>query len=187
MTEHEPSSTTDDDSPNLKLLVKILLVLGIAIPVVIEGFTFASLFQQELFGDNDPAGTPTPTPTPGVDRVGPGDELLAATPQSERVTTQSLRAQNGQWVFTLSVAVNNSAATDYQLQLLSVTTSGGNAVSNAEVVQLGPGEQGAVTGRWALPAGEYPRSVTVVAVTGDGQNSTTIRREVALERVPVDN
>lgn len=177
----------EDDGVNRKRLVRILLVLAIGIPLIVEGATFTGLISTKLLGGgaDDGAATATPTPTPAVERVGVGEQLLPDTEPDERVTTTSLRAESGNWVYTMSVTVNNTSNSTYELRLHSITTGDGTTVAEVSSVTLDPGERGAVTGQWALPEGSRPDYVAVVAVSGTGDDATTIRREVPVERVPV--
>jgi uncharacterized protein affecting Mg2+/Co2+ transport len=182
------SPPDDDDGISRKTLVRILVVLGIGIPLLVEGITFAGLLSSQLLGDGGgDAGTPTATPTERMERVGEGDELLAATPQADTVTSATLTAESNSWVFTLSVRVNNTSNHAYQLQLQSVTTTGGRQIDEVSTVTVLAGEQGTVTGQWRLPPGERPESITVLAIQQGTENrtATTTQEEVPLGNVPV--
>lgn len=186
MSQSSPASE-DDDGISRKTLVRILVVLGIGIPLLVEGITFAGLLSSHLLGSSPDTATPTQTPTAAVERVGEGDELLAATPQTDTVTSASLTAESDSWVFTLSVRVNNTENHAYQLQLQSVTTSSGRQIDEVSTVTVLAGEQGTVTGQWRLPPGERPESITVLAIQQGTENrtATTTQEEVPLGNVPV--
>lgn len=175
------------DERRRKRLIRIVVVLALAVPLVIEGLTFGGLLSSTLLGGGgDDGGTVTPdgtaTPTAGV---GVGDELLAATPQRETLRTASVQATGETWTLTLSVTVNNTANSSYQFQLGTVETTGGETVSNSASVTVPPGETETVTGQWSLPAGDRPRAIQVLAVEDVGGNATVSRETVQLAPIPV--
>lgn len=173
-----------------RTIIRLLIVFSIGIPLLIEGATFAGLIGQHLGGHGTatPTDTPTVTTTP-VDRVGVGDELLPETDQPDRVTTASLTDAGDHWLLTLTVSVENTGATPYELRLGTVLTSDDTSIGNeASTGQLPPGDSGTVTAQWALPAGEVPTHLTVDAIIypdGDG-TPRTVSKTVRLTRLPVE-
>jgi hypothetical protein len=181
--------TADADSGDVdrKRLVRLMILIGIVLIVVIEGVTFAGLLGDALLGGNGDgnggAGTATDTATPATDRVGVGDELLAETPQRETVRAASVTARDDGWVFQLTLAINNTADSDYQFRFETVETTGGQQVDGSGSIVVPAGESDTVTGRWVLPESERPDAVTVVGV--QLANETTVTETVAIERIPV--
>jgi hypothetical protein len=150
----------DEDSRSLKLLVRLLIVLAIAIPLVIEGATVVSLVGEQ-FGPEAPA-TATPVPERSVTE---GDELLTETPQRERITEALVTVREEAWSFSLTVAVSNNESVPYELQVGPVQTGGGDTVSGrATTGQVAPGANTTLRRTWELPAGQRPASITVVAL-----------------------
>lgn len=187
-----PRSHSDaDDGIDHKRLVRFLIVIGIGIPLLIEGLTFAGLVSDHLLvgGGTDGPETGTATSTPEVERVGIGDELLADTPQNETVTDAKITATERGWVFTITVDVNNTGERGYDLTLESVTTMDGKRVSEPASVTVAPGERQTLTASWTLPEAKRPDSIAVIAVRqGDGnQSDSTTARQVPVERFPVRN
>lgn len=180
------NSGETDEERRRKRLIKVVVVLALAVPLVIEGLTFGGLLTSTFLGgggSDDPAAL---NETTVADQgVGVDDDLLAATAQRETVTSAAVREAGDDWRFTLSVAVNNTDNRTYQLQLASVETTGGTTVSNVVSTTVEPGEETTLTGQWALPAGERPQSVEVVAVTGVGGNASVVRETVDLAPIPV--
>lgn len=168
-----------------RTLVRLLIVLAIGIPIVLEAATFAGLLDSRLLGGGTPgAETPTATETdaPPADAVGIGDELLPATPQQETVTAADVERTAGAREFVLSVAVENDAESSYELRLDALTTDRGTTVSGGgRTGQLAPGENETLTGRWELPSGEDPDAVIAVAsLTSPGGDRETVTRRVTL-------
>lgn len=163
-----------------RTLIRLLVGLGIGLPVAIEVATFLGLFRSRVADDDD---TPSPTPgepeTPPPDAVGVGDELMPETPQTDTVTGAEVRTEDGERVFVVTVAVENDTEQGYELRLDALTTREGTTVTGGgRSEQIEPGGTATVTGRWELPAGERPGAVIVVAtVTGsDGSRETVTRR-----------
>lgn len=184
MSRNTPEAESDDI--DRKRLVRLMILLGIVLIVVVEGVTFAGLVGDYFLDGNGSgdSGTATDTATPAAHRVGVGDELLAATPQRETVTAASVVARDGGWEFRLTLAVNNTADSDYQLRFESVETTGGQQVEGSGSVVVPAGESRTVTGQWLLPEGERPSEMTVVGA--QLANDTTVTETVAVERVPVE-
>lgn len=162
-----------------RTLVRLLVGLGIGIPVVVEALTLLGLVDAHFFADE--RGTPTPAPR----SVGVGDELLVATPQSETVTDAAVSA-GARWTLVVDVEVENTGPVPYELRLGPVTTGGGVRVEGgASTGRVASGATVTVTGRWDLPRGTTPRSVDVVALEYVEGGPRTTSETVLLGRVPV--
>lgn len=172
----------DEERPggiSRRTLVRLLVGLGIGVPILLEALTFLGLLG-DTFGPDD-GGTATPTGTPAG--VGVGDELLPETVPTDEVTAAYISAD--QWTFTMSVAVENGAGGTYELRLRAVTTEDGRTVAGGgESDPIPPGESGSVVGRWDLPDGSDPAAVDVVAISRDG-TATKVERTVPLGTVTV--
>jgi hypothetical protein len=164
-----------------RTLIRLLIVLAIAIPVLVEAVTFFGLLEAQLVGGD---GEPTATPT--ADRVGVGDELLPATPPTETVTDAVIRGQDTPWLFVLTVEVQNPTDAPYELQLETLTLGSGQTVAGgASTGRVPPGGTGQVTGAWEIPEGSTPAALAVRAIAHreDGRQETTA--VVDLAKVPV--
>lgn len=163
-----------------RTLIRLLVGLGIGIPVLVEVLTFLGLVETRLFeGDEG-------TPTPGPGRVGVGDELLPDTPATETVTEGVVRGQDTPWVFVLTVEVENAGASAYALQLGSLTLGTGRTVAGgASTGRLPPGGSGQVTGAWEIPQGSTPDALDVVAVEYTDGGTTETSTRVPLASFPV--
>lgn len=191
--EAAEAAAADDGSARAmdrRTLVRLLVGLGIGVPVAVEGATFLGLVSREFGGGGDDGGDAAAdtTRTPARRRIGVGDELLAATRPVERVTGMRLGASGDRWRFELTAEVRNDLDTAYEFRLGPVTTSGGRTVEGgASTGPMAAGTTATVTGRWDLPAGERPATLSVsavVAVVG-GETPRRPAAEVPLARVPV--
>jgi hypothetical protein len=163
-------------------LVKWLIVVAIAVPLLVEGITLLGLLNNEFGGDGDD-GTPTPLP----DTVGTGDELLTETDQRETLRQATVDGGD-RWTLTLTVTVNNTGDRPYELVLGAVQTQDGKRVEGeTSTGTIQPGESTTVTAQWSLGSGSLPDrlSVTAVAYDGEGGVARTVQRQVNLAHIPV--
>jgi hypothetical protein len=173
-------------------LIRILVGLGLGIPIAIEGATFVGLIRSRLFGgdgdggDGDDGATPTATRTrtatatipPGG--VGVGDELLPATEPADTVTDAAVVPAGDGRTFSLTVRIENVGDDPYEVTLGSVWTDADERVTGVTPSsgRIQPGSTGSVTGTWDLPPDATPAAVQAIAVRFPGG-------ETVAERVPL--
>lgn len=180
MEVDSPPEPGDDSEETIsrRTLIRILVGLGIGIPVVVEGLTLLGLVGDQFGGDGSDG---TDTATAADNGVGVGDELLPGTAPTETVVEGYVTGDD--WTFTLVVTVDNGSDRTYELRLGAVTTEDGDRVDGGRGTgSIEPGESASVTGQWSLPEGSTPESVDVVAVAGD---ATEVERQVRLGKFPV--
>lgn len=188
MTEPPPDETDDDVSR--RWLIRLLVGLGIGIPVLIEGTTAFRLITSRLFGSGDGGGdgegateTETPTERPAI---GVGDELLAATGPTDTVREAFIRVRESDWMFTFTVEVDNTGEVPYALRLGDVRTTGGETISGGGATgQIPPGGSAMVTGQWVLPQNTRPASVSVTALSYRDAETEITERQIELERISI--
>lgn len=164
-------------------LVRLLIGLGIGIPILVEGLTFLGLIESHIFGGRD--GHDRSTPTPGR-RVGVGDELLPDTPQPETVQEMLILAADEPWQFTMSVAVENTGDVPYELRLGEVTLSDGSTVQGGGSTGRVPaGESGTAAAQWSIPAGSTPQSVVATGSAYGADTPSVTSEVIRLSKVPV--
>lgn len=179
-----------------RTLIRLLVGLGVGIPIAIEGITFVGLIRTRLFGDEGDGGdggsgtaTPTETPRPTIPPggVGVGDELVPETRQVDRVTEAVLIPGGDSWTFSMSVQVENTGSETYQLLLGSIETGEGGRIqgSNPTTGQIEPGSTGSVTGVWEVPPEATIATVQAVAVRSFEGETETIAPRVPLADVSV--
>lgn len=190
--EASPDEATDgdvgdpqrDDGFGRRRLIRILVGLGIGIPVLIELRTFLSLVLPWVGADD---GGDAASETPPGDAVGVGDELLPETEPVERLRSAEVSASGDAWPFTVVVDVENAGDVPYGLHLGAVTTRDGTAVEGgAGTDRLPPGESTTLATTWSLPEGATPRSMAVRAEVFSAETPEVIDREVVLAGVPVE-
>ena len=180
-----PGQAGDDDDAggplvSRKTLVRILIVLGIGIPIVVEGLTFVGLVGNQLGDGGD--GATTPTEPAGVDI---GEDLLPGTDQAETLRAANVSA-GGDWEFTLRIDVRNTGRDGYELTVGPLTTEDGETIAGTRSTgPLGANESRDFTGSWSLPSGEVPTQLEVSAAVPTANGTTTVSRVVSLETVSI--
>jgi hypothetical protein len=194
-TTTDTTTTGDEsDAARRRTIIRLLVGLGIGIPVLVELATFVGLVEQSLLGDDasDDGGSTTggTDETDGGgdggsgDGVSVGDELLPETPQEETLSVASFRAGDDSWVLTLAAAVENTESGSYTVQFGPVTTQGDERVEgSSRAVTVDAGETGQVTGTWQLSPGSRPASVVVRTAVGETDPTA---HEVELAPIPVE-
>jgi hypothetical protein len=178
-----------DDEVSRRWLIRILVGIGIGIPILVEATTFLGLLRERLFGgaedDGGETSTATTTPSPGL---GVGDELLPETPQSETLTDAVVRIGDDAWTFELVVDVENTGEAPYELRRSTVTTDGNTTVEEpASTGQIPAGASRELTNGWELPTGESPETLDVTAVAYRESGANVTERTVRLRNVSVES
>lgn len=185
-TSAEETDAQNNEERSRRTIIRLLVGVGIGVPILIELATFAGLLERSLFGGGDRSDgqSGTATTTAATDQVGTGDDLLPETPQRETLTTASFRAGSDRWVLTLVASVENTATEPYRIQFGAVTTESGRTVEGASrSVTVEAGETRQLTGTWQLRPGNRPAAVEVRA--GEESGEMTVH-DVRLAPIPVE-
>ncbi|MFB6074415.1 MAG: hypothetical protein ABEJ89_05335 [Haloarculaceae archaeon] len=161
----------EDGGIDRRRLVRWLIVLGIGLPILVEGITFLGLMSHSV--SDGGAATATPTPAPGV---GVGDDLLADTAVTEHVDSARVVVRDDGWEFVLTVTVENTGDSPYELRLERATSGEGTTLDSAATTgRIAPGATGNVTAAWTFPASERPETVTVTVVRDGDEHTETVQ------------
>lgn len=171
-----------------RTFVRLLIALGIGIPVAIEGATLLGLVGTRLGGGEESTPTAESDGTAARSAVGVGDELLPETTPTDRLTDAAVYASADRWRVELTAEVENGLDTAYEFRFGALTTDGGRTVEGGGTTgTMASGTTATVTGVWEVPSGATPASVAVsglVAVPG-ADRQREYSRQVALEKIPV--
>jgi hypothetical protein len=184
------STSADADGTALGLpisrqtLLRLVIVVAIGIPIVLEGLTFLGLVGNQLDDGGD--GGPVPTDGVGDDRrVDVGDDLLPGTDQRETLRAATVNTGDG-WRFSLHVDVRNTGADGYRLAVTAVTTKSGTTITETTSTDsLATGDRTTLVGSWDLPDGEVPEGVTVRATVPTANGTRTVTETVTLDSVNI--
>ncbi|WP_423998777.1 hypothetical protein ACOZ4I_09220 [Haloarcula salina] len=179
----------DVDGPEQKTLIRLLIVIGIGLPILIEVATFGSMLGHHVVGDGGGGDAAPETPTAAETGVVTGDEILDETNLSARIESASVVTENDGWRVTVTVNATNTGQTPAAVRLGAVTSRSGTTVDGAATTdRIRPGESATVTESWLLPPGERPGrlAVTTLRYPPDG-TPTTESHTVTLGDIPVSN
>ncbi|WP_435319688.1 hypothetical protein [Haloarchaeobius sp. TZWSO28] len=159
-----------------RTLIRLLIVVGIGIPLVIEGATFFGLVSNQLFGGEQPADQREP--------VGIGDEVVLTTEQTERLTDAHFETVDGERRLVVEVTVRNTGNDPYEFRVDSVTLEDGTTLSaNASTGRLARGETATVSASWAVDEGVAVASLNATSVVST--DSVTVRNQHSVPLAPV--
>jgi hypothetical protein len=166
-------------------LIRLLVGLGIGVPVLVEARTLLGIASSFLFGDGGDRETTaratTERPTTGI-----GDELLPATEPQDTLAEASVTLRDDSRRFAVVVDVTNPTDVPYTLDFGTVTTSAGTRVGGgATSGRVEPGASQTVTAAWSLPVGEEPDTMVVAGVRHAADGDERVERTVELGDVPV--
>lgn len=179
----------DVPGPDQTTLIRVLIVVGIGLPILIEVATFGGMLSHYLAGGGDAGTASATTPTAEMEGADTGDEILTETDFEATISRATVLTTDDGWQFLLTLNVTNGGDRPGAVEIGAVTARNGATVAGSGTTgQLAPGETGRVTGSWMLPSGERPDAVSMTVVTevaGGEANSTEYT--VELGDIPVSN
>lgn len=181
MSEETSNSST-------KRLVKILVIVGIGIPVLVELMTLFNLIDTQMFG-GDEKEIQNQEQTTEVRGISQGDSLFKEHPALVVIDTLRVDVSARDWRFKLGLrAIDSIDQNTLQLQIDSLELQSDKILSAEDVSfwEIVDEVPAAVYGSWELPNGDIPTTLhisSVQAVSSD--SSASIQQEVPLDKIPV--
>ena len=129
-----PDESPADDGHSRRRMLRLLVGLGLGIPIAVELSTFLGLIS----GDR------------GNETVDIGDELLPDSPQTETVLDSGVY-EGGKRQYELVVEVENTASSPYEFVVGPLFTASGDKVAGTTALRdIPPGETQELTARWEI-------------------------------------
>lgn len=172
----------------MRRLVKWLLIVGVGVPVLVEGITFFGLVGHHVSdsGKEEASATSAHAQAP---EVSIGDDLLSSTPLVERVTEAREWAYGEHWAFELTITLEKPPEKGCRIVFDSLRTEDGNMVADEKELQWEGGDEDeddlAQTVQWIIPPGDQPFSVRVRAFSGEDQQQPLKTQYVTFGKIPV--
>jgi hypothetical protein len=171
-----------------KRLVKILVIVGIGIPVLVELMTLFNLINVQIFEDEKDANSEG-FDVEEVRGFNEGDTLFTEYSSPLVIDELRIKVSVQKWRFVLGMTSVDSISQDMlqigvdSLKLQSDKILSGNENSSWEVTQSKPAK---VYGEWELPNGDIPKKLFIGIQQQIGEDSTEkVTQEVPLDKVPV--
>lgn len=188
--EADDSAGDESEEPEDEVLlsrrwvIRILVGLGLGIPIAIEARTLVGIVTSWLFGDGEEPTTTTQQTT-AEPTTSIGEELLPETEPADTLEDAWVQLRDDSWRFEMVVSVENTSDAPYTLELGAVTTDAGTLVGGtASADRVEPGASETVTSAWSLPSGEDPDLVAVTGITHTETGDERVEREVRLGNIP---
>jgi hypothetical protein len=185
----DPESGPDSDADQApagpisrRTLIRLLIGLGIGIPIAVESRTLLGIIDQQFFGGETGDGDDGDADGEGVTV---GDELLPETAPVERLTAATVFARDGDWRFVLEADVTNTTDRPYEFQLGTVETTGGTGTGGTTTGIIDPGANTSLVAEWSIPEGGKPLAVTAVGILDPDGDAERVSERVPLGNVPV--
>lgn len=179
-----PSDENGSSSSSEKWLVRFLLLMAFGVAFGIEGMT---LFRSYVLDRNSGQDEAVVEAAPELPLVQVGDEVLPASPPTERIETLAVEARQGDtWTFRMTIALRNPTDQPYQLTTFGVLTRSGSVHEEAFRVTCPPGDSTQLMAEWQLAPSDFPESLVAsgrLQVTPD--SAVVHARRVRLPRIPV--
>lgn len=181
MAEEKSQSST-------KRLVKILVIVGIGVPVLVELMTLFNLIDSQMFG-GDENEIQQQEQAAEVREISQGDSLFKDQASPVIIDTLRVDVRGRDWRFKLGLrAVDSVRQETFQLQVDSLKLQSDKIMSSedASFWQVVEEVPAGVYGSWDLPDGDIPTALYLSSWQAvDSDSLTHIQQEVPLDKIPV--
>lgn len=185
----ESNSPKEDDSGNsTKRLVKILVIIGIGIPVLVELMTLFNLINVQIFEDEQEVNQQKES-VAEVRAVEEGDTLFADYSNALTINLLRIKVSAQEWRFALGLnPVDRLDQQQLQVEVDSLRLQSGKILSGTgdnlweidDTVIVG------MSAEWKLPNGDIPEMLYISSFQYIESDSTKrVQQEVPLRKIPV--
>ncbi|MFH5833025.1 hypothetical protein [Halalkalibaculum sp. DA384] len=157
----DASSSNNESGRSKKVWLRVLIVVAVGIPVLIELSTLFNLLKVQFWGAEEPAEAQVQTTESAKEYV-EGDTLFVGADSLYALHLKEMRVDvsPASWEFSLILSASTSAeAEKYQVELDSLLLRSGQVLAGRGVLEwssLREGEVSEVTERWEVPNGDIP-------------------------------
>ncbi len=185
----ESNSHKEDASGNsTKRLVKILVIIGIGIPVLVELMTLFNLINVQIFEDEQEVNQQRES-VAEVRAVEEGDTLFADYSNALTINLLRIKVSAQEWRFALGLnPVDRLDQQQLQVEVDSLRLQSGKILSGTgdnpweieDTVPVG------MSAEWELPNGDIPEMLYTSSFQYIESDSTKrIQQEITLGKIPV--
>lgn len=176
------TDSTESDKGSNRKLVRILVIVGIGVPVLIELLTLFNLVNVQLFSSEDKSHQQQ-TRQSQVVEFNEGDTLFAETDYPVVISNMQVMASPQEWYFEIKLAGPDSgASSSVSVSVDSLQLKEGEVVNASQ--EWNPKQTEVM--RWALTNGEIPVGLYIRAMQPATVDSVReISRAIPLGSIPV--
>lgn len=183
--DQSDSYQSSEESSNR--LLKILIAVGIGIPVLIELLTLFNLINVQIFGNSDGGVDHKEEPIAEVQRYAEGDTLF--TDYVSPVLLDQMRAKVSaqQWRFSLRLINLDGPNTAQTIKIDSMRLQSGQLLGVQKTYDWDTTDGKLhIEDEWTLPAGDIPITMYISSTQpASGDTTAYIQQEVKLDNIPV--
>jgi hypothetical protein len=188
MEDGSPESK-NSGKKSTKRLVRILVIVGIGIPVLVELLTLFNLVNVQLFTDEDKPPQQGREVEEAQSYV-QGDTLFTEFAHPIIIHSMRIMVSTRQWRYELSlVPADTTLKEENIIRLDSLSLESGKVLTPVQALRVrdvGVGEESDYHGEWELPSGDLPKMLYLSSVQPIGADSTElVRKEVRLGNIPI--
>lgn len=171
-----------------KRLVKILVILGIGIPVLVELMTLFNLIDSQMFG-GDETKVESSEQSVEVRTMSEGDSLF--TDHSSSITLKRLRVRVSaqEWRFELGLeAVDSLSQDELQIRIDSLKLQSDKILleEDSSAREIKNERPVTIYTQWELPNGDIPKRMYISSIQKVSLDSVArVQEEVFLDKIPV--
>jgi hypothetical protein len=187
MTESNPHKE-DASGNSTKRLVRILVIIGIGIPVLVELMTLFNLINVQIFEDEQEVNRQEESVIE-VRAIEEGDTLFADYSNALAINLLRIKVSAQEWRFALGLSsVDSLDQRQLQVKIDSLRLQSGKILSGTddnpwEIEDTVPIEMSA---EWELPNGDIPEILYISSFQYIESDSTKrIQQEIPLGKIPV--
>jgi len=163
----EESSGQKESTSSNKYLIRILIIVAIGIPVLLESMTFFNLIKFRLW-DHSKGAKQESREVTKVKEFSTGDTLITDHPLIITLNDSRINVGPNQWIFEMEMRAYGKPPYEYRINIDSLGLSKGiiisgtqNADWETEKEEEDEGEKGylKMEGKWRIPNGEIPQKL----------------------------
>ncbi len=180
------SDKEDSDRKSRKKLVRILIIVGIGIPVLVELMTLFNLINVQIF-ENDEEPNRQFQPDTEVQKFVEGDTLFADQPRPLVVDMIRAKVSAQEWRFALQLTNPDTSQSNQDVRIDSLELQSGKVLDMQKTYDWSTDEKvRSILDEWELPSGDIPVILYISSeqpVSGD--SIQFIQQKVRLGNIPV--
>lgn len=177
----------ESDRKSRKKLVRILIIVGIGIPVLIELMTLFNLINVQIFENDEEPNRQSWTADTEVQKFVEGDTLFADQSRPLVIDMIKARVSAQEWRFALQLTNPDTSQLNPEVRIDSLELQSGKILDIQKKYDWNAdGKVSSFMDEWKLPSGDIPVILYISSeqpVSGD--SIQFVQQEVRLGNIPV--
>lgn len=184
----EESSPNNKSGSTKKIWLRVLIIVAIGIPVLIELSTLVNLLKVQFWGEKEDTTEQVQT-TGQVREIVEGDTLFTSPGYTLRLQTMRVEVSPGSWEFKLTLNARKDTISAYDVQVDSLGLRSGNILAGKGTLEWNTTSDFEVletTEDWEVPNGDIPNRLFLTVYSDNDPDSSEIEHlDLPLGPIPV--